>query len=181
MIVMALINIKQVKEDKAPANASYNFAVFTLILYSISSVMVAIFVSMKPKHLVKHSMTRRCGYIYLPYHFEKPTKGSLASIYPALNIARIFVLVITIMYGGHLLVVQMMVICLSTIFIMSWVGFVRPYRDPGTNSEQLYYEFTILLVTNFLLVSSISSLKFDAKPMLGWAIIFTIGSLLFYS
>ena len=104
MIVMALINIKQVKEDKAPANASYNFAVFTLILYSISSVMVAIFVSMKPKHLVKHSMTRRCGFIYLPYHFEKPTKGNLASVYPALNTARMFVLAITIMYASHLLV-----------------------------------------------------------------------------
>lgn len=179
--MMALINIKQVHDDKAPVNSSYWVAIFTLALYTLSTILITVVVCIKPKYLLKHSMTRRCGFIYLPYHFEKPTKGNLASVYPALNTARMFVLAITIMYASHLLVTQILVFCLSTIFIMSWVGIVGPFREPGANSRQLVYEFSILLVTNFLLTSSNAAIDLDARPMIGWLIIFVVDSLLLYS
>ena len=42
LILMALINIKQVYNERAPANASYYVAILTLTLYSVSSLMIAV-------------------------------------------------------------------------------------------------------------------------------------------
>ena len=126
-------------------------------------------------------MTRRCGYIYINFEFEKPSKGRLASFFPVITIGRIFLLAVIIMFAGHLLVVQMLVICLSSIFIMTWVGFIKPYREPKDNSRQLVSEFTILMITNFLLTSSIASIDIDARPMIGWAIIGTVVLILVYN
>ena len=98
-----------------------------------------------------------------------------------MTIGRIFLLAVTIMFASHLLIVQMQIICLSSIFIMTWVGFIKPYREPKDNSRQLVSEFTILMITNFLLTSSIASIDVDARPMIGWAIIGTVVLILVYN
>ena len=102
---MALINIKQVHDGKAPNNASYSMALFTLALYCVSSILIAITLYQRPQTLVKNQMTKRCGYIYLNFAFEKPAKGRLASFFPVLTIGRILLLAVTIMFAGHFLVV----------------------------------------------------------------------------
>ena len=58
---------------------------------------------------------------------------------------------------------------------------MRPYREPTANRKKLVSEFTILVVTNFLLTSSIASIDVRAREWLGWAIIVVIGFILTYS
>lgn len=139
----------------------------------IEMVGVTYFLCTRFKHLDEEKNKRRCGYIYEDLNYR--VRGRWALTYPVLYQLRFGLLVIALLFLNNFLVFQVLIVSLSTIFIMTVIGFARPFAVQSRNKTELASEMVILITCDMLLCASDPKIDPEARMILGWAIIGILG------
>ena len=119
--------------------------------------------------------------MYRDLDYKKPEKTNWALNLPIFNELRTFIMVLTILFIDNNLVVQILIFCLSSIFLMTLYGFVHPYAVMDKNKMGIITEFVILLVIDVLIRSSDPGIDVSARAYLGWSVIVILSVVLCYS
>ena len=86
----------------------------------------------------------------------------------------VFLVAVTVFFTGQL-VVQVLIVTLSTIVIMILLGNVHPFSVVSRNYSSLIGEFVILIIMDLLLFSSDPSLDLDQRIFIGYGIMGILG------
>ena len=97
--------------------------------------------------------------------------------FPIFTQLRAYAIVLIIMLLGKFMVVQVLLTSLSSIVILTILGFAHPYADMQKNRVGMVSEFVILLVLDILLCTSDPALEVNARTKLGFIV---IAILMFY-
>ena len=168
---MASINIMKARKDQAPSTVSLVVAIVILVSCILHLLAITVILCQKPEKLDQKSMIQQYGYVYSELDYKKPEKAKWALSVPVCYELRIFILAVTIIRLGDNLVVQILIFCLSSIFLMTLIGNVRPYTELYKNRMGMITEFVILLVIDCLLCSTNPGLDVSARGYLGWTVI----------
>lgn len=128
---------------------------------------------------MKEKSKKRCDYIYGDLNFR--IRGGWALAYPILYQLRFCWLVFLILFLGDYLVLQVLLIELSTIYLMATLGSAHPYADIKRNYISILNEFVIVVIADLLLFSSDPALDGFTRLYLGWAIVGVLGLSILYS
>ena len=113
--------------------------------------------------------------------YKKPEKAKWALLLPICYELRIYILAVAIMRLGDNLVVQILIFCLSSIFLMTLIGNVHPYVEIHKNRLGMITEFVILLVIDCLLCSTNPGLEVSARGYLGFTVIAILSLVALYT
>ena len=127
--IMAIINIREWINGFVEINASFWMSVVVFAACISWIVGVLFFIYPKDKQeLQKSTNKKKCGYVYKDLEYKLEGKWALA--YPILSQSRLLLLAFTTIYLRQVVVVQVLLIFVSSVVLMSLLGFVRPVKEP---------------------------------------------------
>ena len=128
LIVMgAAINIKLVSDGQLSANFSFYVSIFGLTICILELISTAIFLKVNIATLGEQRRINRCGYLYEGLNYV--IRGGMALTYPILYQLRLLLLVYTIIYAKSCMVLQALLVTLSSIFIAFVLGTAHPFEQ----------------------------------------------------
>ena len=125
-----------------------------MLVCLIEIVAVSLFLRriFKRNELNQERHKNRCGYVYEELNHKN--RGGWALTYPIFYQLRFLVLIFTVIFVENKTVVQVMMVSMSTIFIIALLGNVRPFIERKRNNAELVSEFAILSMIDLCLFSS---------------------------
>ena len=177
---MALVNIKQYANGVIEVNSSLIWSVWAVAVFTAELILVSIFLFTNRNRLDDDSrLKKRCGYVFEGKNYK--IRGSKALAYFIMYQVRFVLLVFVILFLQNYLVVQCICISLSSILLMAFLGFNKPYSDLSMNVRGIFDEFVIIIVLDFLLISSNPVLDVEMRFYIGWCIIAILGATIFFA
>ena len=129
---MAAINIKNKREGNIDGDFSYGLSIILLMTCFANLVIVPVVILCLHKRgeLDTERRQKRCGFAYEDLNYE--IRGYWALLYPFFQNLRFVLLVYVTLYMEDYLVVQLILMSLSTIFIMAVLS-NHPLRETRQN------------------------------------------------
>ena len=176
-LMQAMINIKQQATGVVEVNSSYVLSIIAVAILAVELISITIFLAVYHKRLDDNQrLKKRCGYIFEQQNYR--VRGAIALANPILYKLRFVLLVFTILFLQEYLVVQCLIVSVSSIAVMVNLGFNKPSTDQSLNRRGIFNEYIIIFVTDSLLVSSDPNLDVDARENLGWLLIGLLGAVI---
>ena len=129
---VAAINIKNKREGNINGDFSYSLSIILLIVCFANMVIVPVVIILlyKRGELETERRQRRCGFAYEELNYD--IRGYWALLYPFFQNLRFVVLVYVTLYMEDYLICQLILMSLSTIFIMAVLS-NHPLRETRQN------------------------------------------------
>ena len=105
----------------------------------------------KRPQLKRKRFKQRCGYIYQDLNYK--IRGGWTLFYPILYQIRFMALVLAILYVENV-VIQVEIILMMTVFVVSLLGTVHPYKEIRVNYTSMASEVVIVIIIDLLLFST---------------------------
>ena len=167
---MAIINIREYMNGHIEANLSLRFSKVVIAGCLLEIICISIFLYCNRNKLSKKINKNKCGYIYSDLRYK--IWGSLTLCYPIVSQIRLVVIAVVTIYMMRMIVVQTLAIAISSIFVMSLAGFVRPFKK---SFVQLLDEYVALIVLDLLFFSTDPNLNPYIRLHIGWQLIAILG------
>ena len=151
----------------------------TLGILGFEVFAVTMYLLLRRKQLDSEASKNRCGYIFEELNYK--IRGAWALLYPIFYQVRFVILAICIIYSGYNLVLQVLVVVLSSIFITAILGFVHPQRIVKDNYKEIWNESVIIMILDLLLFSSDPSVVPKSRSYIGYTMIGVLGVSLCFS
>ena len=151
----------------------------TLGILGFEVFAVTIYLILRRNKLDSEASKNRCGYIFEELNHK--IRGAWALSYPIFYQVRFVILAICTIYWGKFLVVQVMVVALSSIFLSAILGFVRPQIIVKNNYKEIWNESVILIILDLLLFSSDPKVDPEGRSYIGYTMIGVLGVSLCFS
>ena len=151
ILIAATINIKTGSVD-----LSYVLSVVFLTIYLSQIILVAIYLRVYKNSLDEERHKNRCGYFYIRMNYKQKSSWVLA--YPLVYQLRFVILTIVTLFLENF-ALQVLVMCMVTVFICAILGLKHPYSNTKMNYVNLAGEMVILSITDMLLVCTDPSLE----------------------
>ena len=173
IVLMAMINIDSVLKGRDEENLSYYTALIFCFLITLQYVGVFLFFAVNRKTLNSESNKKCCGYIYEELNFN--VRGNMALAFPLLAQLRLAAIIYTIMYLAEHLVLQCLIVSITSVFISALLGFDHPYKEISKNYKSIVSEAYVLIVLDLLLFSSNPTTTIYERSLYGWSMIGVVG------
>ena len=178
ILLMAAINIKQYASGVIEINSSLFWSVWAVAVFTAELILVSIFLFTNRTRLDDDPrLKKRCGYVFEGMNYK--IRGSKALAYFTMYQVRFVLLVFVILFMQNSLVIQCICISLSSIILMAFLGFNKPYSDLSLNIRGIFDEYVIIIVLDFLLISSNPVLDAEMRLDIGWCVIAILGAEIF--
>jgi len=101
--------------------------------------------------------------------------GAWTLAYYVLKQIRSVLLVFTILFMQEYVVIQCLLVSVSSIILMAFVGYNRPSIYKGFNRGKIFDEYLVLLVMDCLLISSDPTLDTEMRIEIGYVLMGLLG------
>ena len=151
---MAMINIKASINGKVPYDTSFVLSIINLIICAVELIAMTLFLMIKhrKKQLRDKKSKKRCGYVYKDLSYR--IQGGWALAYPIVYQIRFIILVYVVLFLSDNVICQVLLMALSTIFVIAIIGMHHPFKILRQNYMQMASEIVILITIDLLLFSS---------------------------
>ena len=114
---MIFINLQKENQGYVEKDWSYWVSIAFLALLTLELIFVPVFLHRNYPDLDKERNTKKCGYVYEDLNFK--IRGKWALAYPVLYQLRFITLTIAIMFLEGWMVTQTLIVCISTLVIVT--------------------------------------------------------------
>ena len=174
---VASINIKNKREGNIEGDLSYGLSIFLLLICFANMVIVPIVIICfhRRGELDTERRQRRCGFAYLDLNYK--IRGYWALLYPFFQNLRFVILVYVTLYMEDYLICQLILMSLSTIFIMAVLS-NRPLRETKQNYlfGGLAGEAFVLAIQDLLLFATDPQVIPEDRQQIGMVIIIVVSA-----
>ena len=103
-------------------------------------------------------------------------RGGRALAYPLLSMIRLAIFVAVLVRYREVMMMQVVVIILNTVFQMMWLDAYHPYKTVRRNYAESINEFVVIVVVDLLLFTSDPTLGSTQRSSIGIVIIVVISA-----
>ena len=167
VFIMSTINIKEGLEGHAVINSSFWISCLGLFICVFEMIALSIFFKVKGKQLSEEKYKKRCGYVYEELAYE--ARGLVVLQHPIVYQLRFVALVVAALFVEYT-IIQVLIVNLTTIYVIVVLGIFEPYKDLRLNYSQIAAESVIIFILDLLLVTS-SNIDSKAMTECGFGII----------
>ena len=171
IIIMAVINVREQINGHVEANISYWMSMIVIAGCLLEMLSVSFFLCNNfEKKLNEETNKSKCGYIYeeLQYHIW----GGWTLFYPIMSQMRLLLIAYVTIYLMDVMVLQTLLIAISTVVVLALVGFVHPVEN---SLGQVIDEFVVIIILDLLFFSSDPALDPNMRLYVGWLMIGILG------
>ena len=169
MGVCCTVNIYQVKTGVATKNASYYFSICAIFAYIPYFLVLLGYLFYKFADLESERLMSRVGNFYRD--FDLKGAGRMAFVYTFFEYARRTAICYVITFGRESVTIQLLFIQFLSIFILIFVGIVKPFNRTRGNGIEIWNEYTIMLIYCHCLTQTDFVEDIKGRLVMGWSLI----------
>lgn len=169
--ITGMLNAREVYYGALEVDTSFMLSIAAMLTCLIELVAITVFLRhfFKKDELDEPGPKRRCGFIYQDLNYK--IRGGWTLFYPIFYQVRFALIAGSAVLLGNYLVVQVMIVVISTIIVMGNLGLMHPNREVRKNYIEIGNEAVIIFVLDLLLFSSSPDLDPVQRSAIGYVMI----------